>query len=189
MKMITIGYHGLGRGSIMELTGVKKSTTTPITKADVVKQLKKLKLADLDLLVVYANLEAFDYIIGGAQTIVEAIYEVTGYLTTIVMPAHSIHQSCPTFFDEALPKKWKELMVKHTPAYNESLSPILSGEVAEAFARMPRVYRSAHPVASYLASGRKAAWFMSGHQLGSMFGEQSPVQKLYAQDAAKLADF
>ncbi len=184
--MITIGYHGLGRGSIMELTGVKKSTTTPITKADVVKQLKKLKLADLDLLVVYANLEAFDYIIGGAQTIVEAIYEVTGYLTTIVMPAHSIHQSCPTFFDEALPKKWKELMVKHTPAYNESLSPILSGEVAEAFARMPRVYRSAHPVASYLASGRKAAWFMSGHQLGSMFGEQSPVQKLYAQDAKVL---
>ena len=27
---------------------------------------------------------------------------------------------------------------------------------------------------------------MSGHQLGSMFGEQSPVQKLYAQDAKVL---
>ena len=46
--MITISYHGLGRGSIMELTGVKKSMTTPVTKSDVVKQLKQLKLADLD---------------------------------------------------------------------------------------------------------------------------------------------
>ena len=62
-------------------------------------------------------LKAFDYVIGGAQTVIEAIYEVAGYHTTIIMPAHKINQSCPrTFFDETLPKKWKSAVCKQTPA-------------------------------------------------------------------------
>lgn len=172
--------------STMELAGVKRSITTPVTKSEFMKQLKQLRINDVDLLMVYANLDAFDYVIGGAQTVVEAIYELTGYHTTIVMPAHSLNQSCPTFFDETLPKKWKELMIKHMPAFDASLSPVLSGDVSETFARMPQVYRSAHPVTSYLATGRKADWFMSGHRLYSMFGDQSPLQKMYAQDAKVL---
>ena len=102
------------------------------------------------------------------------------------MPAHSINQTCPTFFDESLPKKWKSTIYKHTPAFDSEVSPILAGDVSETFARNRNVCRSEHPIASYLASGRKADWFMANHQLQSMFGENSPLQKLYAQDAKIL---
>ncbi len=170
----------------MKSTDVISKTTKPVTKADWLKLLKQLNLASEELLIVYTDLKSFDYVIGGAQTIIEAIYEVAGYHTTIIMPAHSINQTCPTFFDESLPKKWKSTIYKHTPAFDSEVSPILAGDVSETFARNRNVCRSEHPIASYLASGRKADWFMANHQLQSMFGENSPLQKLYAQDAKIL---
>ena len=170
----------------MRLTEVISNTKKPITKSDWLKALKQLKVDQQELLIVYADLKAFDYVIGGAQTVIEAIYEVAGYHTTIIMPAHKINQSCPTFFDETLPKKWKSAVCKQTPAFDPELSPILSGAISETFSRNKNVCRSEHPIASYLAAGKKADWFMANHQLESMFGEKSPLQKLYAQDAKIL---
>ena len=109
----------------MKSTDVISKTTKPVTKADWLKLLKQLNLASEELLIVYTDLKSFDYVIGGAQTIIEAIYEVAGYHTTIIMPAHSINQTCPTFFDETLPKKWKSAVCKQTPAFDPELSPIL----------------------------------------------------------------
>ena len=113
----------------MKSTDVISKTTKPVTKADWLKLLKQLNLASEELLIVYTDLKSFDYVIGGAQTIIEAIYEVAGYHTTIIMPAHSINQTCPTFFDESLPKKWKSAIYKHTPAFDSEVSPILAGDV------------------------------------------------------------
>lgn len=171
---------------IMRLTELISKTAKPITKSDWIKVLKQMNIVNEELLIIYADLKSFDYVIGGAQTVIEAIYEVAGYHATIIMPAHSINQTCPTFFDETLPKKWKATIHKNTPAFDLELSPILAGAVSETFARNQNISRSDHPVASYLATGRKADWFMANHQLQSMFGEKSPLQKLYAQDAKVL---
>lgn len=170
----------------MQSADVMTKVGKPITKGDFIKVFKQLNLAEHELLMVYADLKSFDYVIGGAQAVIEAIYEVAGYHTTIVMPAHSINQSCPTFFDETLPKKWNNMIRKQMPAFDKELSPILGGEIPETFARNQNVSRSEHPIASYLATGIKSDWFMANHQLTSMFGEKSPLQKLYAQGAKIL---
>lgn len=170
----------------MELADVSKKVTKPVTKSEWVELLKKLEINHADVLVVYANLEAFDYVIGGAQAVIEAIYEVVGYHTTIIMPAHNVSSRYPSLYDETLAPKWKPLVYKHLPAYDVELSPVLAGEVSQTFARMQNVCRSGHPIASFLASGRKSEWFMKDHQLESMFGEKSPLQKMYAQDAKIL---
>ena len=67
----------------MKSTDVISKTTKPVTKADWLKLLKQLNLASEELLIVYTDLKSFDYVIGGAQTIIEAIYEVAGYHTTV----------------------------------------------------------------------------------------------------------
>lgn len=170
----------------MQSAGVMNKVVKPITKGDFIKLFKQLNLSEHELLMVYADLTSFDYVIGGAQAVIEAIYEVAGYHTTIVMPAHSINQSCPTFFDEALPKKWSNVIRKQMPAFDKELSPILGGEISETLARIQNVSRSEHPIASYLATGIKSDWLMANHQLASMFGEKSPLQKLYAQGAKVL---
>ena len=171
---------------IMKLQEIINRTKKPMTKLDLIKAFKQLKVNQQELLMVYADLKAFSYVIGGAQTVLEALYEVAGYHTTIIMPAHQLNQTCPTFFDERLPNEWKHIVYEQMPAFDKECSPILAGEISETFSMNKNVFRSEHPIASYLAAGRKADWFMANHSLQSMFGEKSPLQKLYAQDAKLL---
>ena len=170
----------------MKLQEIINRTKKPMTKLDWIKAFKQLKVNQQELLMVYADLKAFSYVIGGAQTVLEALYEVAGYHTTIIMPAHQLNQTCPTFFDERLPNEWKHIVYEQMPAFDKECSPILAGEISETFSMNKNVFRSEHPIASYLAAGRKADWFMANHSLQSMFGEKSPLQKLYAQDAKLL---
>lgn len=161
-------------------------TCKPVTKKDLIKGLKELKINENDLLMVYSCLENFDFIIGGAQTVIEAIYELTGYHTTIIMPSHRLNQVCPSFFDLDLPTKWHDKIKKYAPAYDMNLSPIESDELARTFGMSHNIIRSTHPVTSFIAKGRKADWYLNNHSLTSMLGEGSPLQKLYAQDAKIL---
>lgn len=157
-----------------------------VTKSDLIKGFQELKIDQNDLLMVYSCLENFDFIIGGAQTVIDAIYEVAGYHTTIVMPSHRLDQVCPSFFDLDVPAKWHDKIKKYAPAYDMNLSPIESDEVARTFAMSQNIIRSVHPVTSFIATGRKADWYLNTHSLNSMLGEGSPLQKLYAQDAKIL---
>lgn len=170
----------------MVVEEIISKTKKPVTKLDFIKGLQQLEIEDSELLIVYADLSKFDFIIGGAQTVIEAIYEVVGFHTTIVMPGHRLTGPYPTFFDETLPKKWQATVKKQIPAFDVNLSPIHAGEVASTFAKLPNVHHSQHPVASFIAAGRKADWYVDNHRLNSMFGEYSPLQKLYAQDAKVL---
>ena len=171
---------------MMILKDIVSKTNKPVTKNYLIKGLKELGVENTELLMVYSNLKSFNFIIGGAQTVIEAIYEVTGYHTTVIMPSHRLDQVCPSFFDLDLPTKWQDKIKKNTPAYDVNLSPIESGEIACTFAMSQNVSRSAHPVASFIATGRKAEWYLNNHRLNSMLGDGSPLQKLYAQDAKVL---
>ena len=157
-----------------------------ITKNQIMKAFNELNISEEELLLVYGDLSQNSNVIGGAQTVIEGLYEVLEMNATIVMPAHSLKQNCPTFFDETLPKEILSVVKENTPAFDKELTAISSGELATTFAMNNRVIRSNHPVASFLALGQKASWMMSNHQLDSMFGDYSPMQKLYAQDAKVL---
>ena len=157
-----------------------------ITKKEILKAFEELKLRNEELLLVYGQLQKDQYWVGGAQAVLEALYEAAGFNTTIVMPAHELNQPCPTFFDKQLAPDLLAMVKDYTPAFNLERSPIISGELAQVFGLNKRVVRSNHPLASFLSLGRKANWLMENHQLDSMFGEGSPLQKLYAQGAKIL---
>jgi aminoglycoside 3-N-acetyltransferase len=63
---------------------------------------------------------------------------------------------------------------------------VVSNDLAKNFALNKNAVRSNHPVASFVAMGRKAEWLMDNHDLNSMFGFKSPLHKLYAQGAKVL---
>lgn len=157
-----------------------------VTKKEVVKAFKNLGIASGDLLLVYGLLPQTDEIIGSSQTIIEALFEAVDYQATIVMPAHSLHQKQPTFFDEAASEEKLQVLKQEMPAFDPHVSPILSGELAATLILDRNVVRSDHPIASFIALGQKAKWLMINHQLNSMFGYESPLQKLYAQGAKIL---
>jgi len=152
-----------------------------ITKQSIVEELNKLNLKDEEILLVYGDVSENSPIIGGVQTVMEAIFETVGYHTTVMMPAHRL-SSKPTFFDPNLPKNTWE----HVPGFDVNLTPVASGNLAQVFAMHKSAVRSAHPLASFVAIGQKANWLMSGHQKTTMFGSGSPLEKAYAQGAKLL---
>lgn len=53
------------------------------------------------------------------------------------------------------------------------------GAVAEMFRQMPGSIRSDHPARSVCAWGKHAAYLTENHDLSNIFGDGSPIGKLY----------
>jgi aminoglycoside 3-N-acetyltransferase len=102
------------------------------------------------------------------------------------MPAHMLGQKCPSLIGKDLSSELAEAVKLYAPAYNKDTTAIYAGELAKTLAQSKNAVRSDHPLASFVAIGRKAEWLMNSHALDSMFGFQSPLQKLYAQGAKVL---
>lgn len=170
----------------MNQSNETRGRSTIITRHDIKEALAKLGLKHEDTLLVYGDLSADVHVVGGAQTILEALYEEVGYYTTIVMPAHQTGGRGPSFFNQDLEPEILEAEKAQGPAFDPESSAVGGGKLSQLFAQSRNTIRSNHPIASFLAKGRKADWFMSAHQLDSMFGFGSPLQKLYAQQAKVL---
>ncbi len=172
----------------MSLEEIVAKTKKPVTKADLRDGLVNLGVSNVEVLIVHCKMSSFGWIVGGAQAIIEAIYDVTGHHATIVMPSQSADNSNPEEWQyPAVPKQWHALIKEHMPAYNPHLTPMTGmSEVVKVFAMQPAAIRSMHPQVSFIAVGRKADWILQNHELNDGLGEGSPLQKLYAQNAKIL---
>lgn len=60
------------------------------------------------------------------------------------------------------------------------------GIVAETFRNYPGSIRSDHPARPFCTNGKHAEYLMKDHDLSDIFGESSPLGKLYKLDAKVL---
>lgn len=107
--------------------------------------------------------------------------EVVGKNGSIMMPTQSWKNPAPEdgVHGDADPKDW-DLIRANWPAYAKTLTPINTmGAVAEMFRQMPGSIRSGHPARSVCAWGKHAAYLTENHDLSNIFGDGSPIGKLY----------
>jgi aminoglycoside 3-N-acetyltransferase len=153
----------------------------PVTPSRLVRELADLGLEPGMTVVVHTALSQVGWVPGGAQGMIGALLNVLGDSGTLVMPAHSGNFSEPANWQTpAAPKSWWDAIREEMPAYDPELTPTRNmGAVAESFRKYPGVLRSGHPQVSFTALGPNAKHIVDEHPLGGMFGERSPLARLY----------
>lgn len=159
-----------------------------ILKQDLLEGLQSIGIEKGQSIMVHTSLSSFGYVCGGAQVIIEALLEGVGEEGTIMMPTQSWKNLDPSYgvhWEE--PEKWWPLIREHWPAYDKDITPTNTmGAVAEMFRKWPGTLRSDHPARSVAAYGKNAKYLVSQHDLSDIFGETSPLAKLYEIDGYVL---
>ena len=160
----------------------------PVVKNEIIYGLREVGLAKGDTVMVHTSLGKLGYVCGGAQTVIEALIEVVGEDGTIMMPTQSWKNLDPeTGVHWDVDEQYWDIIRENWPAYNKDLTPTNTmGAVAEMFRQWPGAVRSDHPARSVAAWGKHANYLTDNHDLCDIFGEESPVGKLYKLDGKVL---
>lgn len=156
--------------------------------ADIVEALKSAGLQRGDSVMVHTSLGKIGYVCGGAQAVIEALIESVGEEGTIMMPTQSWKNLDPEsgVHWDADEKDWDRIR-ENWPAYNKAITPTNTmGAVAEMFRSWPGAVRSDHPARSVAAWGKNAEYLTKGHDISDIFGDSSPIGKLYDLDGKVL---
>ena len=153
----------------------------PITKEEIVNALYSVGLAKGHTVMVHTALSKIGYVCGGAQAVIEALIEVVGEDVTIMMPTQSWKNLDPEDgVHWTVPEEYWQIIRDNWPAYDKRITPTKTmGAVAEAFRQWPGTLRSDHPARSVAAWGKHAEYLVNDHDLSNIFGEGSPIGKLY----------
>lgn len=155
-----------------------------VLKQDILHALNAVGLMPGQNVMVHTSLSSLGFVCGGAQIVIEALLETVGPEGTVMMPTQSWKNLDPeagVHWQE--PKEWWQLIRDNWPAYQKDITPTNTmGAVAEMFRSWPGTLRSDHPARSVAAWGKNAEYLTLDHSLSNIFGEGSPIGKLYELD-------
>jgi aminoglycoside 3-N-acetyltransferase len=148
----------------------KLKKTKPITKQEILNDLRKLGLKEGDIVLVHSSLSAIGYIEGGADAVIDALLEAVGPTGTILMPTFPLPG---TMIDYA----------KTDPLFDPKNTPSCTGEITEVFRRRKEALRSLFPTHSVAAIGPHAEYLLKDHEKDQVqCGKHSPFCKLIGLD-------
>jgi aminoglycoside 3-N-acetyltransferase len=152
-----------------------------LSKDDLVAGLRRIGVTEGMILEVHCALHTFGYVIGGAQTMVDALIEAVGFEGTLVVPLQAVSDSEPAFWvNPPLQRRLWSKVRENIPAFDPDETGFSEmGEVAENLNRRPGAYRSYHPSCAFAAYGRYGKVITRGQSLDFALGEQSPLGVMY----------
>ena len=155
-----------------------------LLKSDLINGFRSVGLKPGQTVMAHTSLKRLGFVCGGAQTVIEALLECAGPEGTIMMPSQSWKNLDPeTGVHWDVPKEAWPLIRENWPAYDPAITPTNTmGAVAEMFRKWPGALRSGHPARSVAALGKHAAYLTEHHDLSNIFGDGSPLGRLYELD-------
>jgi aminoglycoside 3-N-acetyltransferase len=129
---------------------------TQVTKEDIKSRLQTLGVKEGSLLGVHSSLSSFGHVVGGANTVLEALFETVGQTGAIVMSTYLLSRPLKlTAEDISRGMTWK---VKRL-AFDDLNSPTGMGIIADTFRQRNDVVKWYHPFHSVSAWGKNADMF------------------------------
>jgi len=113
-------------------------------------------------------LSSFGYVVGGANTVIDALLETVEHKGTIVVPTLTGSE---------------KLSANNPPIFDPKNTPCWTGKIPETFRKRKTAVRSLHPTHSIAAIGEKAKYLTKDHEKSiTPCGEDSPYGKLAKLD-------
>ena len=159
-----------------------------ILKQDLLAAFRELGMQPGMTVMVHTSLSSLGYVCGGAPTVIEALLETVGNEGTIMMPTQSWKNLDPEVgvHSEVNEDEW-QVIRDNWPPYDKRTTPTQTmGAVAELFRQWPDSLRSDHPARSVTANGKYADYLTEHHDLSNIFGDGSPIGRLYELDGYVL---
>jgi len=159
-----------------------------LTTSTLAQDLTTLGVRPDQVLIVHCAFSSLGPVYGGPQALIDALQRCLTPTGTLVMPTHSVQLTEPSNWSQPpAPKAWWPTIREELPAFDPERTPTRAmGVVAELFRRYPGVARSAHPHGSFAAWGAHAQQITANHPYDCIFGEHSPLARLYELDAQVL---
>jgi aminoglycoside 3-N-acetyltransferase len=167
---------------------VIQQTKIPLTVDLLAEQLAACGLAAGQTVLVHSAMSKIGWVNGGPEAVIRALLRVLGPDGTLMMPTHTSGRTDPARWQNPpVPPEWIPVIRATMPVFDPAITPTREmGATAELFRTWPGALRSNHPIGSFAARGPNADYLTEGHSLEDMFGESSPLGKLYALDGHVL---
>lgn len=167
----------------MEKKKEMETLTEAISANELASQLGRLLLTDERgiVLEVHCSMKSIGYIIGGAQSLVDALIKAVGHDGTLVMPFQCGDNTEPAFWrNPPLQRDLWDKIRANQPAFSPESSQ--TRNMSEAYMNLSRragCYTSNHPSCSFISYGRYGKLIAHQQNLDFPLGEQSPLSAMY----------
>jgi aminoglycoside 3-N-acetyltransferase len=153
------------------------ATLTPVTRSQLVADLRTLGVREGTTAMVHASLRSLGWVVGGSQTVVEALLTCLGPTGTLC--AQASWEDVP-FGHADYPEAWKAAYEAEFPPFDPELSAAApyEGRLAERIRTWPGARRSANPAAGIAAIGAHADRLTADHRLDDGFGPGTPYARI-----------
>lgn len=160
--------------------------TPLVTGGQIARDLVRLGVSRGSVLMVHTRMSALGHVVGGAQTIVEALLDVLGEDGTLL--TLTSWQDMPPYHQDAWPDEERAVYRDHCPPFDpaRARADVQMGRVPEAVRTWPGVVHSRHPVSGFSAVGARSQWLMETQTFDEGYGRGSPLDRLVRADGLVL---
>lgn len=148
-------------------------TRTPATRTGLREDLRRLGLEEGDLVMVHAGLRSLGPVLGGVNTVVQALQDAVGSRGTLMAYLDWELGVEPEDFEDARLRDEIPTFDKRTARATRD-----HGILAETLRTWPGAVRSDHPDAGMVAIGARAEWLCADHSFHYGYGPGSPLARL-----------
>jgi aminoglycoside 3-N-acetyltransferase len=156
-----------------------------VTRSRLAADLRRFGVRESGIAMVHTRMSAIGWVVGAAETVVLALLDALGRDGTLMAYAsweeHAYH-------DAERPQQHIDGYRAEPPLWDVATSEAARdhGRVPERVRTWPGARRSAHPEASVVAVGPRAAWLVEPHPDDDAYGAHSPFARLVEADGHVL---
>ncbi|HCY06986.1 MAG: AAC(3) family N-acetyltransferase [Erysipelotrichaceae bacterium] len=152
-----------------------------LTKDEIIQGLLKVGVMPGMTLEVHGSLSSFGFVIGGAQSVVDALLEVLGPEGTLLMPLHMGLNSEPSsWYNPSIEIELIDKVREAIPPFDKMASEAYGmGALVDNLRRRDGVVTSSHPNVAFIAKGKYANLLCNHQSLHFPLSSESPVARLY----------